>query len=141
MTTRLRRIAWRKPAFGFYAKIILLVALALWMIPEIYMISVSLRPPDNSFDPTLFVLPITFDNFVTVLHDNPLDKFFWNSLVITLGTVLVVLIAASMFAYAASVLRLKKTTSDLYHSSHHADGAGGLDRPALGDHAEVLRLD
>jgi len=111
MTTPLRRIAWRKPAFGFYAKIILLVVLALWMIPEVYMISVSLRPPDQSFDPTLFVLPITFDNFVTVLHDNPLIKFFWNSLVITLGTVLVVLVAASMFAYAASVLRLQKTTS------------------------------
>ena len=36
-------------------------------------------------------------------------KFFWNSLVITLGTVLIVLLAASLFAYATSVLRLKKT--------------------------------
>jgi raffinose/stachyose/melibiose transport system permease protein len=110
MTALLRRIPVRKPSFGFYAKIILLVLLTLWMIPEIYMVSVSLRPPDKSFDPSLFVLPITFDNFATVLHDNPLFKFFWNSLMITLGTVLVVLVAASMFAYATSVLRLKSTT-------------------------------
>src|SRR5271169_6956978 len=105
----IKGIVFRRPSFGFYAKIILTVLLALWMIPEVYMVSVSLRPPDKSFDPSLFVLPITFDNFATVIHDNPLLGFFWNSLVITIGTVLVVLVAASAFAYAASVLRLKKT--------------------------------
>jgi raffinose/stachyose/melibiose transport system permease protein len=109
MTTQFRWIVLRRPSFGFCAKIILLGLLALWMIPEVYMVSVSLRPPDKSFDPSLFVMPITFDNFATVLHDNPLAKFFWNSLVITIGTVLVVLVAGSTFAYAASVLRLKKT--------------------------------
>ncbi|MBV9299610.1 MAG: carbohydrate ABC transporter permease [Verrucomicrobia bacterium] len=107
MTAQLRL---RRPSFDFYAKIILLVSLALWMIPEVYMVSVSLRPADKSFDPSLFVLPITFDNFTTVIHDNPLLKFFWNSLVITIGTVLMVLAAASTFAYAASILRLNKTT-------------------------------
>jgi raffinose/stachyose/melibiose transport system permease protein len=109
MTVPRKGIVLKSPSFGFYAKIILLALLALWMIPEIYMVSVSLRSPDKSFDPSLFVLPITFDNFITVLHDNPLLKFFWNSLVITLGTVLIVLLAASLFAYATSVLRLKKT--------------------------------
>src|ERR1700738_145580 len=109
MTTQFRWIVLRRPSFGFCAKISLLLLLALWMIPEVYMVSVSLRPPDKSFDPSLFVLPITFDNFVTVLHDNPLLKFFWNSLIITLGTVLVVLVASSLFAYATSVLRLRKT--------------------------------
>ena len=109
MRAKLRGIVLRRPSFTFYAKIILLVLLGLWMIPEVYMVSVSLRPPDKSFDPTLFVLPITCDNFATVIRDNPLLKFFWNSLVITSATVFVVLVAASMFAYAASVLRLKKT--------------------------------
>jgi ABC-type glycerol-3-phosphate transport system permease component len=137
MTAQYRGIALRRPSFGFYAKIILLVLLALWMIPEIYMVSVSLRPPDKSFDPSLFVLPITFDNFATVLHDNPLYKFFWNSLVITLGTVLVVLVAGSMFAYAAT----EKDDTDLCHPSDHAHGTGGLDCSAAGYHVEVLRLD
>jgi len=109
MTAQAKRIGFRRPVFGFYAKIILVVLLAFWMVPEIYMISVSLRAPDKAFDPYLFETPVTFDNFVTVIHDNPLLKFFWNSLVITVGTVLVVLVAASAFAYAASVLRLKRT--------------------------------
>jgi ABC-type glycerol-3-phosphate transport system permease component len=55
MTARLRQPILRRPTFGFYAKIILLVLLAFWMVPEIYMVSVSLRPPDKSFDPSLFV--------------------------------------------------------------------------------------
>jgi raffinose/stachyose/melibiose transport system permease protein len=109
MIDSIKRIASRKPQFGFYAKIILLVVLAFWMVPEIYMISVSLRPPEKAFDPALFEIPVTFDNFATVIHDNPLLQFFWNSLAITVGTVVVVLIAASAFAYAASVLRLKRT--------------------------------
>jgi ABC-type glycerol-3-phosphate transport system permease component len=110
MTAQAKRIGFRRPAFGFYAKIILLVLLGFWMMPEIYMISVSLRAPDKAFDPYLFETPVTFDNFATIIHDNPLLKFFWNSLVITVGTVLVVLVSASAFAYAASVLRLKRTT-------------------------------
>jgi raffinose/stachyose/melibiose transport system permease protein len=109
MTAQIKRAGIRKLPFGFYAKVLLLAALALWMIPEIYMVSVSLRFPDKAFDPALFVLPVTFDNFITVFHDNPLLRYFWNSLVITVGTVALVLIAASAFAYAVSVLRLKRT--------------------------------
>jgi raffinose/stachyose/melibiose transport system permease protein len=109
MIDSVKRFAFRKPSFGLCAKIILLVVLAFWMVPEIYTISVSLRPPERAFDPAVIEFPVTFDNFATVIHDNPLLKFFWNSLVITVGTILVVLIAASAFAFAASVLRLKRT--------------------------------
>jgi raffinose/stachyose/melibiose transport system permease protein len=109
MTDQLRRTVFRKLSFAFYAKVFLLAVLALWMVPEIYMVSVSLRSPDKAFDPALFVLPVTFDNFITVIYENPLLKYFWNSLVITVGTVVLVLVAASAFAYGASVLRLKRT--------------------------------
>ena len=78
------------------------------MVPEIYMLSVALRPPENAFDPKLFSLPVTLDNFVTVVRDNPLITSFSNSLIVTVCTVLLVLVAASLFAYAASVLKLKR---------------------------------
>jgi hypothetical protein len=35
MTTKVNAIPFRKPSFGIYAKIILLVVLAFWMVPEI----------------------------------------------------------------------------------------------------------
>jgi raffinose/stachyose/melibiose transport system permease protein len=94
----------------FWAKMILVPVLFLWMVPEIYMVSVALRSPDTAFNPELFSFPITIDNFVTVIRENPLLTFFWNSLVVTCGTVVIVLAAAALFAFAASVLRLRATT-------------------------------
>src|SRR5215469_16135190 len=93
----------------FWAKLILSAALLVWMVPEIYMLSVSLRPPDAAFEPQLFTLPITFENFLTVMRENPLLNYFGNSLLITSGTVIIVIAAASAFAFAASVLKLKGT--------------------------------
>jgi ABC-type glycerol-3-phosphate transport system permease component len=36
-----------------WAKLILLTVLLLWMIPEIYMVSVALRSPDAAFAPQI----------------------------------------------------------------------------------------
>jgi len=94
---------------GVWAKLFLTVTLALWIVPDVYMLSVSLRPPEFAFEPTLFTLPITFDNFATVIRDNPLLMFFLNSTIVTVCTVFIVLAAASSYAYAASVLKLKGT--------------------------------
>jgi raffinose/stachyose/melibiose transport system permease protein len=94
----------------FWAKLILAVVLLFWMVPEIYMISVALRPPDAAFEPLLFTWPITLENFLTVMRENPLLIFFGNSLLVTAGTVVIVLAFASTFAFAASVLRLRGTT-------------------------------
>ncbi len=68
----------------------LFVVLALWMIPEAYMLSMGLRTPDRAFDPVLFAWPLTFQNFVTVIRDNPLPRYFLNSLIVTLGTLVIV---------------------------------------------------
>lgn len=88
----------------------LFTILAFWMIPLIYAVSVSLRSPSQVFNPTLFVLPASLDNFILVIRDNPIFLFFLNSLIITACTVCIVLIAASTFAYAVAVLKLKTTT-------------------------------
>jgi raffinose/stachyose/melibiose transport system permease protein len=93
----------------FWAKLILGVILLLWMVPEVYMLSVALRPPDAAFEPQLFTWPITLENFITVIRDNPLWVFFSNSLIVTIGTVVIVVAFASTFAFAASVLRLRGT--------------------------------
>ncbi|MBV9273686.1 MAG: carbohydrate ABC transporter permease [Verrucomicrobia bacterium] len=104
-----RRLEVHLPA-RFWAKLVLGVTLLFWMIPEIYMLSVALRPPDAAFDSQLFTWPITLDNFITVIRDNPLLVFFGNSLFVTSGTVIIVVAFASTFAFAASVLRLRGTT-------------------------------
>jgi raffinose/stachyose/melibiose transport system permease protein len=102
LNVRLSKRFWAKPILG--------VTLLFWMIPEIYMLSVALRPPDAAFDSQLFTWPITLDNFITVIRDNPLLVFFGNSLLVTSGTVIIVVAFASTFAFAVSVLRLRGTT-------------------------------
>lgn len=87
----------------------LFLVLALWIVPEAYMFSIGLRTPAQAFDATLFVWPVTFDNFVTVIRDNPLGRIFLNSLIVTVCTVALVTAAASAFAFACSVLRLRAT--------------------------------
>ncbi len=87
----------------------LFVILILWMIPLIYALSVSLRDPSHVFDPSLFSFPVSFDNFIIVIKDNPLSVFFLNSLIITAMTVFFVLVASSTFAFAVAILKLKKT--------------------------------
>jgi len=87
--------------------VVLGVVLAFWMVPEAYMFSIAMRTPAHVFDSTLFTWPATFDNFVTVMRDNPLIIFFLNSLIITIATVVVVVAAASLFAFAVAILKLR----------------------------------
>jgi raffinose/stachyose/melibiose transport system permease protein len=76
------------------------------MVPEAYMFSIALRPPETVFNPTLFAFPMTLANFVTVIRDNPLLLFFLNSMIVTITTVILVLAVASLFAFGVAILRL-----------------------------------
>lgn len=105
MTTASARIDRTRVAVHLGLGLVLLV----WMVPEAYMVSIALRPPETVFDPTLFSWPLSFDNFVTVIRDNPLPGFFLNSLIVTLATVALVLAVSSLFAFAAAVLKLPGT--------------------------------
>jgi ABC-type glycerol-3-phosphate transport system permease component len=71
------------------------------------MVSVGLRTPAQAFDPQLIAWPITFDNFVIVIRDNPLFGIFLNSLIISVATVVIVVSVAALFAFACSILRLR----------------------------------
>lgn len=95
---------------SFAVHAVLFLILALWMVPQVYMLSVGLRTPAQAFDPALVTWPVTFDNFVTVLRDNPLSRIFLNSLVITVATVAIVVAASSLFAFASAVLKLRGST-------------------------------
>lgn len=102
--------ATRAKLRSFTVHAVLFLVLALWMVPQIYMLSVGLRTPAQAFDPALFTWPVTFDNFVMVIRDNPLGRIFLNSLIVTVATVAIVVAASSLFAFAAAVLRLRGAT-------------------------------
>ena len=89
---------------------VLFVVLGFWMVPQIYVLSIGLRTPAQAFDPALFTFPVTFDNFVTVIRDNPLGRIFLNSLIVTVATVAIVVAVSSLVAFACAVLRLRGAT-------------------------------
>lgn len=79
----------------------------LWLVPVAMMLSVSLMPSltrDTKLG-GLIVLQPTLENFVQVWQENPLPRFFLNSLLITVPTVVLVLSIASLAAFAFSRLR------------------------------------
>jgi raffinose/stachyose/melibiose transport system permease protein len=87
------------------------IVLLIWLIPEAYMISIALRPPETVFNPTLFSWPLTFENFLTVIDNNPLPIFFANSLIITVCTVALVIAVSALFAFAVAILKLPAATT------------------------------
>ncbi len=90
-----------------WVKLVLVVLGVIWMIPELYMISISLRSPANAFDPHLIAFPFTLLNYSIVLSQNPLIRYFDNSLIVTVATVVIVLVVASLSAFGISILRLR----------------------------------
>ncbi len=79
----------------------------IWLVPVAMMVTVALMP-SRSRDVMLgglIVLQPTFDNFVQVWQENPLPRFFLNSLLITVPTVILVLAISSLAAFAFSRLR------------------------------------
>ena len=83
--------------------LLLLVILLIWMIPLVYMVSMSFRTPDNIFASTLFVDDTTIRNYATVFKDHPeLPLNFLSSFLVTVVSVLLVTICASMAVFGLS---------------------------------------
>lgn len=88
---------------------VILVPLAiLWMIPVIMVVGLSLMPANNPKTTFFGMFPETpsFSNYGLVFEQNPIAKHFLNSLLITVPSVLIVVIAGSMCAFALARLRI-----------------------------------
>jgi multiple sugar transport system permease protein len=101
---RLRRRTLKVLRFG-----LILLLLALYLSPLYWMISTSFKHQPEIFrmPPSLVPLQPTLDNYVAILTGTlasaiPFLVYLRNSLVVTLGTVLVTLVLASPAAYAFS---------------------------------------
>lgn len=84
----------------------LTVAAVIWMLPLIYMVDVSFRLPQDLFNPALIVWNFTIVNYQTVVDGNSLGHYFLNTIVISLGSVVLVVALGAAFAFGVSVLRL-----------------------------------
>ncbi len=88
-------------------KVVLLIIALIWMTPLIYMISMSFRTPENSFEPVLFKAPFVLSNYQTVFNDVALEWNFLSSTVTTVSTVILVSLSALMATFGLSRKEIK----------------------------------
>jgi raffinose/stachyose/melibiose transport system permease protein len=107
MHARSRPLPPREVARRIGAQALVTLLALLWLVPVAMMLSVALLP-SRARDVLLgglIVLQPTLDNFAQVWRENPLPRFFLNSLIITVPTVVLVLAIASLAAFGFSRLR------------------------------------
>jgi ABC-type glycerol-3-phosphate transport system permease component len=94
----------RAKTVGFLA---ILVLTFIWLVPVLMMLAVSFMPADQRAPPFggLLIAGVSVSNFVTVFQDAPILRHFVNSLVITVGSVALVVLFASLAAYAFARMR------------------------------------
>ena len=84
----------------FYA--FLGVAVIIWIIPLVWMVSLSLSSNDALARDTTSLVPVdpTLDNFTTLFESGLTPRWFFNSIVVTVATTVLTLILSSMAGYA-----------------------------------------
>jgi multiple sugar transport system permease protein len=87
---------------------------AVSVFPLLFMISLSFQPASDVFSGTPVLLPSrpTTGNYAVAWNDNSFGHFFANSLYVSLGTVLLTVVLASLAAFAFARFRfpLRETT-------------------------------
>jgi ABC-type glycerol-3-phosphate transport system permease component len=88
----------------FIPRLVLVLALLLVIVPLIYQLGISLKPPARVFENPIspFAFPFSLENYAAVLRDMPLLQYFANSLLFALGVTLGQLALALPAAFAFS---------------------------------------
>ena len=89
------------------AYFILIAVTVLSLIPTIYMIDLSFRNPVNSFSPTLISAHPTLANYQTIFANPGFLRFFANSLVVSISTVVATLLFVILAAFGLSRLQIR----------------------------------
>lgn len=91
------------------ARIILVTATALVLLPLLYLVGISFKPPDAIFENVLspFATSFTLENYRVVLETVPIPQYLWNSLVFSVGVAIGQLLLAIPAAYAFSFYQFR----------------------------------
>lgn len=91
-----------RPHYGTH--IFLMVMAVMWMVPLGWALFTALRPKADTDRYGYFSLggAFNFDNFVQAWEQGGFPRYFMNSLIITVPTIILVLLFSSMMAFAVS---------------------------------------
>lgn len=88
--------------------VLLIVACSIVMLgPFIFMLIVSLWPKEAFMSRTFPLSEITINNYFEVFRQIPFGRFYLNSIIVSVGTVTLQILMASLAAFAFARLRFK----------------------------------
>lgn len=89
--------------------IVISIFLLFALFPIMWIISTSFKNPTEavSIPPTWIPERITFNNYVRIWGMQPMLRFFLNSLIVSISTIIVSVLAGALTAYGISRFRLK----------------------------------
>ncbi len=97
------------PGIRLGYNILVPVSLIIWLLPLLAIFLTSIRPEVDITSGNIFGVPSDFlliENYSRVLEETKALKFFWNSLVITIPTVILSISLACLAGYALAIYRI-----------------------------------
>ena len=107
---RLGAVGSKPKAWGRIAsQVFLIAASVLWLLPILFALYVAVRPYSETRKYGYVSMPhhLTFANFTNAWTQSDMKHFFWNSALITIPAVVIVLILASGVAFVLTRVNLK----------------------------------
>jgi multiple sugar transport system permease protein len=97
----------RLTPFQWFTQILLLIGAGIMLLPFIYMVGTSFKPPTEvlTWPPTLFAVHPTWDNYLTLITIAPFPRFFLNSLIMSTASALGILATSTFAGYIFSKYR------------------------------------
>ncbi|MCL6454617.1 MAG: carbohydrate ABC transporter permease [Alicyclobacillus sp.] len=89
------------------AYVVLIVLTLFSVLPTVYMIDLSLRDPVQSFQPVLLAQHPILDNYRTVFNNPGFMKFFLNSAIVSILTVLLTLTVVILASFGLSRIKIR----------------------------------
>ena len=90
----------RNSFWGGFRYVILAIILAAALFPIYFILSTSLKTPMLTFDPSAWIFTPTFENYKSLVEQFNVFPYMLNSIIITVGSVLLSLLLGAMSAYA-----------------------------------------
>jgi multiple sugar transport system permease protein len=91
------------------ASLVTWVIVILMVFPLIWMVLTSIKPQSELFVYPIKLLPehVTFEHYARLLEDTPFLSYFWNSVVLSVATTVVVMAVATLGGYSLARFRFR----------------------------------
>ena len=98
----------------FVRSVIIYLAGIIFLLPIIWVFSLSIRSKRDVFNAMFFTKDIHFENYIATWRTFNFDKLFLNSITVTCVSVIITLIISSLAAYAFSRIRYRGSNVFFY---------------------------